>query len=141
MHMRERQFSGETILPQSIEIVGTLSRERYVVRINDRLFNLTGKSFKYLVGLVWSRLTKDDGWLYKEDLERGFNQARYLYRLRQEIGRDFLPDWPLYESNRLGYYRLVASRDKIKVNVNALRENPDYEIQRMATDLTPLLAS
>jgi len=141
MQMREGLFSGEAILPQSIEIVGTPIRERYAVRINDRPFNLTGKSFKYLVGLVWSRLTKDDGWLYKEDLERGFNQARYLYRLRQEIGRDFLPDWPLYESNRAGYYRLVANRDKIKVNLNALKENPDYEIQRMATDLTPLLAS
>jgi len=35
------------------------------------------KSFKYLLKLVVT-LTKDSGWLYKEDLEHGFNQARYL---------------------------------------------------------------
>ena len=92
------------VFPQSIEIDGTPVRERYVVRIDGQPIKLTGKSFKYLVSLVWSRVTRDGGWLYKEDLEQGFNQSRYLYRLRQEIGRDFLPDWPLYENNRSGYY-------------------------------------
>ena len=129
--------SGSTTRPESIEIDGTLVRERYLIRINGRSIKLTGKSFKYLVSLVWSRLTKDNGWLYKEDLEFGFNQARYLYRLRQEIGRDFLPDWPLYENNRAGYYRLVADRERIRVNVDVLRGIPDHQIQQMARDLLP----
>jgi hypothetical protein len=124
----------------SIDIEGTPIRERFLIRINGRPISLTLKSFKYLVSLAWSRLTKDHGWLYKEELEQGFNQARYLYRLRQEIGRDFLPEWPLYENNRSGYYRLVAERDKIKINVAALSENPDYEIRKMAADLTPPIA-
>ncbi len=119
----------------SIEIDGTPMGERYLVRINGRPIQLTGKSFKYLVSLAWSRLTKDNGWVFKDELEQGFNQARYLYRLRQEIGRDFLPDWPLYENNRSGYYRLAAPRERITVNVEALREIPDYEIQRMATEI------
>ncbi len=126
--------------PETIEIDGTPIRERFRVRINGHTVNLTGKSFKYLVKLAWSRLTKDSGWLYKEDLECGFNQARYLYRLRQEIGRDFLPEWPLYENNRSGYYRLAADREGIKINVEALKEIPDYEIQQIALDLNPVAA-
>jgi hypothetical protein len=126
------------MVPESIEIDGTAVRERYLIRINNCPISLTGKSFKYFVRLVWSRLTKDNGWLYKEDLEKGLNQARYLYRLRQEIGRDFLPDWPLYENNRSGYYRLAADRDRLRVNVEALQEFPDYEVQEMARELAGL---
>ena len=133
------QVSESAGTPQMIEIEGTPIRERYLVRIDGRPITLTGKSFKYLVSLVWSRLTKDTGWVYKDELEQGFNQARYLYRLRQEIGRDFLPQWPLYENNRSGYYRLVADRRQIKVNLDALKEIPDYEIQRMAADLRPVV--
>ncbi len=130
-----------TVWPESIEIDGTPIRERFRIRIDGHPINLTGKSFKYLLRLVWSRLTQDNGWVYKEELEKGFNQARYLYRLRQEIGRDFLPDWPLYENNRSGYYRLAAQRDGLKVNVDALRDIPDYDIQQMALDLTPIVSN
>ncbi|MCP4567920.1 MAG: DEAD/DEAH box helicase [FCB group bacterium] len=141
MYAKGIKFADAAMLPQSIEIDGTPVRERFVVRINGQTIKLTGKSFKYLVSLAWSRLTKDNGWLYKEELEQGFNQSRYLYRLRQEIGRDFLPDWPLYENNRSGYYRLMIDRDRIKVNLNALKDIPDFEIQRMASDLVPLMTS
>lgn len=135
------QMGEEARTPRMIEIEGTPVRERYLVRIDGHSITLTGKSFKYLVSLVWSRLTKDNGWVYKEELEQGYNQARYLYRLRQEIGRDFLPQWPLYENNRSGYYRLVADRRQIKVNVDALKEIPDYEIQRMAAELQPVVVA
>jgi len=138
MHATQIRVSHQPVIPESIEIDGTPVRERFLVRINNRPISLTGKSFKYLVRLVWSRLTKDNGWLYKEDIEKGFNQARYLYRLRQEIGRDFLPDWPLYENNRSGYYRLAVGRDRLRVNVEALKEFPDCEIQQMAHDLAGL---
>lgn len=138
--MKVCESSVAIFRPDSIEIDGTPVRERFLVRINGRPISLTGKSFKYLLRLVWSRLTHDNGWVYKDDLEHGFNQARYLYRLRQEIGRDFLPQWPLYENNRSGYYRLAADRRGLKVNVDALKEIPDYEIQQMALDLTSLMA-
>jgi len=135
MQATSTYVSESSIRPESIEIDGTPVRERFLVRINGRTIKLTGKSFKYLVRLVWSRIRNDHGWLYKEDLEKGFNQARYLYRLRQEIGRDFLPEWPLYENNRSGYYRLAVERDRLRVNVDALREFPDYEVREMARDL------
>lgn len=138
MQATSRYASDSPVSPESIEIDGTPVRERFLVRINGRPIKLTGKSFKYLVRLAWSRLRNDHGWLYKEDLEKGFNQARYLYRLRQEIGRTFLPGWPLYENNRSGYYRLAVAPDRLRVNVDALRDFPDYEIREMARDLTAL---
>ncbi len=136
MQATSTYVSDSPVCPESIEIDGTPVRERFLVRINGRPIKLTGKSFKYLVRLAWSRLRNDHGWLYKEDLEKGFNQARYLYRLRQEIGRDFLPEWPLYENNRSGYYRLAVERDRLRVNIDALRDFPDYEVREMARDLT-----
>lgn len=138
--LSNRNFAT-TVMPESLDIIGTPIRERYTIRINGHQVNLTGKSFKYLVSLAWSRVTKTNGWLYKEELEQGFNQARYLYRLRQEIGKDFMPSWPLYENNRSGYYRLMVDREKIKINVDELRNNPDFEIQQMAIDLTPKMTS
>lgn len=136
MRTDRSNFIG-AMVPQSIEIDGTPIRERYRVRINGQTINLTGKSFKYLCRLAWSRITNDGGWVYKEDLEVGFNQARYLYRLRQEIGKDFLPGWPLYENNRSGYYRLVAPADGITLNLDMLKNNPDYEIRQLVGELAP----
>jgi len=47
----------------------------------------------------------------------------------------------LYENNRSGYYRLAAECQGLKVDVDAIKEIPDYEIQQMALDLTPLMSS
>ncbi|MEZ5358577.1 MAG: DEAD/DEAH box helicase [Candidatus Zixiibacteriota bacterium] len=132
-----RHDAMRDLAPQSIEIDGTPIRERFRVRINGQTINLTGKSFKYLCRLAWSRITNDGGWLYKEELEQGFNQARYLYRLRQEIGKDFLPGWPLYENNRSGYYRLVAPADGITLNLDMLKNNPDFEVRQIVGDMNP----
>ncbi|MCP4583025.1 MAG: hypothetical protein GY839_15560, partial [candidate division Zixibacteria bacterium] len=67
--------------PSLIELDGRYERERYLIKIDGVPIHLTGKSFKYLLRLAYSRLVADDGWVYKDDIENGFNQARYLYRL------------------------------------------------------------
>jgi len=117
--------------PESIEIDGSFERERYLVRINGFPVRLTGKSFKYFAKLAWSRLYGDMGWVYKEDLEVGFNQARYLYRMKNEISAGLNINWPIIENNRLGYYRLNAKPSKIRVNFDNLREHPDYELREL----------
>lgn len=120
--------SGE---PESIEIDGSFERERYLVRINGFPVRLTGKSFKYFTKLAWSRLHGEMGWVYKEDLEVGFNQARYLYRMKNEISAGLNINWPIIENNRLGYYRLNAKPSKIHVNLDNLRTHPDYELREL----------
>ncbi|UCD64051.1 MAG: DEAD/DEAH box helicase [Candidatus Zixiibacteriota bacterium] len=119
--------------PESIEIDGTYERERYLVRINGFPVRLTGKSFKYFAKLAWSRLNRDSGWIYKEDIEVGFNQARYLYRMKGEITGSLNLSWPVVENNRLGYYRLNAEPSRITINVENLRRHPDYEVRSLVT--------
>ena len=119
--------------PETIEIDGTYERERYLVKINGFPVRLTGKSFKYFTKLAWSRLRGESGWIYKEDIERGFNQARYLYRMKGEIAQGLNADWPIFENNRLGYYRLNADPSKIKINIDNLKDHPDYELRELVT--------
>jgi helicase len=117
--------------PRSIDIDGSCESDRYLVRIDGYSVRLTGKSFKYLVKLAWSRLTRDAGWIYKEDIEVGFNQARYLYRMKNEIAAGFSSSWPIIENNRLGYYRLKIDPDRIRINEESIRRHPDHEIRSM----------
>jgi hypothetical protein len=120
------------IEPETIEIDGSYQGERYLVKINGFPLRLTGKSFKYFTKLAWSRLHADSGWIYKEDIEHGFNQARYLYRMKGEISSGLNSSWSIVENNRLGYYRLDADPSKIKINVENLRNHPDFELRALA---------
>ena len=125
-------IAASFIEPETIEIDGSYERERYLVKINGFPVRLTGKSFKYFIKLAWSRLNGESGWLYKDDIEHGFNQARYLYRMKGEISQGLNSNWPIFENNRLGYYRLNADPSKIKVNLDNLRNHPDFEVRSLA---------
>jgi len=115
--------------PRLIEIDGRFESDRYLVRIDGFPVRLTGKSFKYLTKLAWSRLNGDTGWIYKEDIEVGFNQARYLYRMKNEINAGISMNWPVVENNRLGYYRLDIGPESIRFNLDNLKDHPDYELR------------
>ena len=117
--------------PRTVEIDGTYEADRFLVRIDGFPVRLTGKSFKYLTKLAWSRVNDTTGWMYKEDIEVGFNQARYLYRMKNEIAAGFRSAWPVIENNRLGYYRLQIEPDKIRLNVDNLKTHPDYELRSL----------
>ncbi|HWR83664.1 MAG TPA: DEAD/DEAH box helicase [Candidatus Deferrimicrobium sp.] len=119
--------------PESVEIDGTFERERYLVKINGFPVRLTGKSFKYFTRLAWWRLYRDNGWIYKEDLEIGFNQARYLYRMKGEVCSALGLTWPVFENNRLGYYRLNIDPSRIRIDVDKLRVHPDYEVRSLVS--------
>jgi helicase len=117
--------------PVSIEVDGTYQGDRYLVRIDGFPVYLTGKSFKYFTKLAWARAHHDGGWIYKEDIEVGFNQARYLYRMKNEVHTSLRSNWAIFENNRLGYYRLDTEPDKLSFNLENLRNHPDYEVQVM----------
>ncbi|MFH1686169.1 MAG: DEAD/DEAH box helicase [bacterium] len=114
--------------PRLIEIDGGYEGERYLIRIDGFPVRLTGKSFKYFVRLAWSRLHSEGGWIYKEDLEVGLNQARYVYRMKNEINAEFQSTWSIVGNNRLGFYRLDIDPSRIKINQERLKEHPDYEV-------------
>ncbi len=127
---------GLASVPCSLQIDGASRGERFLLRVDGLPVSLTGKSFKYLVKLVCARLGQSDGWIYKDDIEIGFNQARYLYRMRREIAAQ-LPGyrWSVYENNRLGYYRLALDSAALDVNRETLASSPDYEVAQAAAAL------
>jgi len=117
--------------PRTVELDGSYEQERYLVKIDGYPVRLTGKSFKYFARLAWSRLNRDSGWIYKDDIEMGFNQARYMYRMKNEI-KAFLPsEWGIVENNRLGYYRLDIPAEKIRINCENLKSHPDFEVRSL----------
>ena len=131
-------YSMPTMVSQKVELLeidGSPDKERFVVKVNDQTVRLTAKSFKYLAKLAWSRANNpaSSGWVYKEDIEVGFNQARYLYRMKNEVNAGLGYNWPLIENNRLGYYRLNADPEKIRINVANLQNNPDHEIRQIVS--------
>ncbi|MDZ4724293.1 MAG: DEAD/DEAH box helicase [candidate division Zixibacteria bacterium] len=127
-------FGSLETAPQCLEIDGSFEGERYLIKVNGVPVRLTGKSFKYLTKLAWSRVKGESGWIYKDDIEIGFNQARYLYRMKNEITGALHSDWPVVENNRLGYYRLSLDPAKIQLNMGRLAEHPDYEIRGLIID-------
>lgn len=119
--------------PESVEIDGSFEHDRYLIKINGFPVRLTGKSFKYFAKLAWWRRQQPAGWIYKDDIEIGFNQARYLYRMKNEINHELRADWPIVENNRLGYYRLDIDPGRIQINLDNLKNHPDYELRSLAT--------
>lgn len=90
---------------------------------------LTSKSLLYLVKLAHSAVVSDaQGWIYKDDIELGFNQARYLYRMSQELKSGGIDGSSLIENNRLGYYRLTLPKDRIVFHLEYLTKHWDCRI-------------
>jgi hypothetical protein len=122
-------------------LTGSMNKDRYRVLINGMPVLLTAKSFKYLFKLAAHRKINHDGWLDKEELEPGFNQARYLYNLRKELSCAPSSAAEIIENNRRGSYRLGLSGEEIAVDVGKLIESEDYEIAELSRRLTSVCSN
>jgi helicase len=130
---------------RTLELVldGSSVRDRFSVLLDGKSLDLPAKSFKYLFKLAWAKFKKEDGWLHKFDLEQGDNQAKYLYRLKRQMGECLKMHSHILrntrgsfiENNRVGSYRLNVPKNKIEFNFQMLKKNPDWEIREMASGL------
>lgn len=114
-------------------------KERFCVYLNDTAVYLASTSFKYLTMLAWSRFSPQtpfglpDGWIDPNEIAHGGNQTRDIYRMKQEIKKQFpLPDI-FIESNGKGHYRLALEPEQIGFSFEHLRSNPDNNIRHIAT--------
>ena len=109
-------------------VLGTLEGERRLVGWGSHRALLTPKCFKCLSKLAVAACAEPGRWVKREELERGDNQARYLYRLRGELesqcGR--LPD--LWENNRRGSYRLTLQPERIHIDWDSLLGDDDWDL-------------
>jgi helicase len=117
-------------------IDGSAVKDKFLVLVNGKRVNLPAKSFKYLVKLTWALFKNDGGWIHKNDFEPGENQTRYLHRLKKQIKPCLDLRQVFFENNRLGSYRLNMTKQRIKLNQDALLKNPDAEIKKMAEELS-----
>ena len=104
---------------------------RSLVLINGKECWLQGAPFRYLARLAKARLNGSDGWIDKEDIEPGLNQARYIGRLKaqlREVGFDIE-----IENNKAGKYRLVVSN--ISLNFSQISKHPDYGVRQILEQL------
>lgn len=127
---KEDKMNGE--LACKLVLEGRSNRDRLTVRFFGRELPLTLKSFKYLAKLACAKYldAKNNGWLHKDQLEPGFNQARYIYNLKKELGLS--KNQGLLENNRSGYYRLNLTPDEIELNLENLKRIQDYELKSIA---------
>ncbi len=119
----------------TLRLTATMIRDRYRVVFRDRPILLTAKSFKYLMKLAAQRSLDGRGWLDKEELEPGFNQARYLYNLRKELGGTSVHGRELIENDRQGKYRISLPADEIHFDLAALLLLEDFEIAELSRRL------
>ncbi|MCI0531359.1 MAG: hypothetical protein L0Y74_05370, partial [candidate division Zixibacteria bacterium] len=107
---------------------GTPVKNRFCITLNQKPVSLPAKSFDYLLKLASSRHNSEDGWVHKEDLEPGFNQARYLHRLKRQL-LPYLPSgFDLIENNRLGSYRLNLKKENIALNLDNIPTATNLQI-------------
>jgi hypothetical protein len=100
-----------------IEIDGQQKRERFLVKIDGRSVYLTGAVFVILTKLAFAR-SQGDGWVHQVDLSQA--GARYIYRLKQELGGKVV-----IENDQCGYYRVT---DKVSFNKGVLKKHPDHGV-------------
>jgi hypothetical protein len=109
-------------------VLGTLQGERRLVVWASQSAYLTPKCFKFLSKLAVAAVAEPGRWVKREELERGDNQARYLYRLRGELESQCSELPELWENNRRGSYRLTLDPDRIQVDWDTLLDNDDWDL-------------
>ena len=111
-----------------LHVLGTSRGERREVRWGPSTAALTPKCFKFLSKLAVAAAADPGRWVRRDELERGENQARYLYRLKGELEAQCGELPLLWENNRRGAYRLVLSPERIQIDWEELERNDDWDL-------------
>lgn len=111
-----------------LHIVGTLQGERRLIAWGSQCAYLTPKCFKFLAKLAVAAAAEPGRWVKREELERGDNQARYLYRLRGELDAQCANLPELWENNRRGSYRLTLVPERVQLDWDGLLGNDDWDL-------------
>lgn len=118
----------------SIHVDGSSDKRRYIIKINGETVKLTPKSFKYftILALPLKNNNGSKGWVKLEDLEQGYNQTRYIYRMKNEVAENFENyELPL-ENDKMGSYRLIVDQNCIVTfNEENLKMNFDHDVRRL----------
>ncbi len=127
--------SEEETMPL-LKLRGLLKGERVRICFNEAEIDLTPKSFNYLYKLGAARFLKPEGWMSKEEIEPGFNQAKNIYRVKQELKRFATGLENMIENNKSGFYRLNLKPEQIKIDVESMEAYSDFELAELTKRLS-----
>ena len=111
-----------------LAVLGALEGERRLVAWGPQRALLTPKCFKFLSKLAVAAVADPGRWIKRDELERGENQARYLYRLKGELEAQCGSVPELWENNRRGAYRMTLHPDRIQIDWDGLLANDDWDL-------------
>jgi len=124
-----------------LRLRGDQQGERVLINFGAIEINLTPKSFSYLFKLSAARLSDEEGWLSKEEIEPGFNQAKNIYRVKQELKRFATGLEEYIENNKSGYYRINLLPEQIRIDFGRMKSFHDLELVEISSSLETKLAS
>lgn len=125
-------IDGEEEKPMPmLKLRGDMRGERVHIHFDNSEIDLTPKSFNYLYKLGAARLTRPDGWLSKDEIEPGFNQAKNIYRVKQELKRFATGLEERIENNKSGFYRLNLRPEQIKIDIDSMKAYSDLELAEL----------
>jgi replicative superfamily II helicase len=108
---------------------------RVVFNYANTDIDVSPKSFNYLFKLVAGRFLHPEGWLDKEEIEPGFNQAKNIYRVKQELKRFGTGLEQCIENNKSGRYRLNLQPEQIVVDFGSMEAFADLELAELSRRL------
>lgn len=111
-----------------LAVLGALEGERRLVAWGQQRALLTPKCFKFLSKMAVAAVAEPGRWIRRDELERGENQARYLYRLKGELVAQCGGVPELWENNRRGAYRMILQPDRIQIDWDSLLANDDWDL-------------
>lgn len=106
------------------QVKATAQKLRLLVKIDGKEVWLTGVSFGILTRLAVGRTNTKEGWIHQSELSS--SSARYIYRLKEELGRKDLIE---NSGCRDGYYRLAT--DQVAFNTERLKNHDDWDVRRL----------
>jgi replicative superfamily II helicase len=125
------QSLAEVGAMSQLRLRGLMRGDRVFLNYNETEIDVTPKSFNYLFKLTAARLLNRDGWLSKEEMEPGFNQAKNIYRVKQELKRFATGLEDRIENNKSGFYRLNLLPGQIRIDFDSMKSFSDMELAEL----------
>jgi helicase len=125
----ERSSQEDKML--QLRLRGLMRGERVYFSFKNTEIDITPKSYNYLYKLTVARFLNPEGWLSKDEIEPGFNQAKNIYRVKQELKRFATGLEQRIENNGSGFYRINLEPEQIKIDFDSMKSFCDLELAEL----------
>ncbi|MFH2056003.1 MAG: DEAD/DEAH box helicase [bacterium] len=129
---KQNDSAEEVAEMPKLKVTGRERGSRVLLQFDSTEIDVSPKSFNYLFKLAAARLMSQEGWLSKEEIEPGFNQAKNIYRVKQELKSFETGLERFIENNKSGHYRINLLPDQILIDFDTMSACTDLELAALA---------